>query len=105
MNPSLTAVFQTAAAQLLAVFGANATYTHDGTPLAVQAVVETTLDQIGAYGERLEARPVATLNRAEVAEPQRGDTLECNGVTYTVDGVLAERSDDYTVVAALRENP
>ena len=102
MKAALIAAFQAAAESLLDTFGASATYTHGGVPITVQAVVETSLDLIGEYGEKLEGRPIVTLNRAEVSEPQRGDTLECNGVTYAIDGVLTDRSDDYTVVAALR---
>jgi hypothetical protein len=103
MNPALIATFQGVASDLLTAFGAPATYQGDtGGTLAIQAIVETATATVGDYGELLEPRPVATLNRAEVGEPRRGDTLICNDATYLVDGILADRSDEYTVTVALR---
>ena len=74
MNLDLAATFRSVAADLLIQFGRPVTHTNaDDDEAVIQAVIEQETAPVGDYGERMESRMTATINKISGATV--GDTL------------------------------
>lgn len=88
------------------VMGDDAVYTPAYTPPAEPAPVATWamlnrgLAAVGDYGERMERRLTVQLPKADVSDPQPGDTLTIGATTYRLDQVVAD--DGFLIEVAIR---
>lgn len=74
MNIDLVTTFRQVATDLLIQFGRPVTHTNaDDDEAVIQAVIEQETAPVGDYGERMESRMTATINKASGATV--GDTL------------------------------
>lgn len=74
MNLDLVATFRQVATDLLIQFGRPVLHTNaDSDEATIQAVIEQEVAPVGEYGERMESRMIATLNKASSATV--GDTI------------------------------
>ncbi len=70
------------------VLGDEVTYTPaGGAHVATWAIVAVGSAMVGQYGERLEVRTTAQLPKADVPDPQPGDSITIGATTYRVDQV------------------
>ena len=80
------------------VLGDDATYTSSSGTIATWAVPVSGAELAGQYGPMLEVREARDLPVKDVPDPQPGDSLTVNGVTYRIDQAL-DRSDLFVRVA------
>jgi hypothetical protein len=110
MNLDLVATFKGVAVDLLATFGRPVTHTNsDGDEATVQAVIETRLEPVGDWGERMETR--TTIQVLKTSGVAVNDTFSEAG-TVTADdpypddvvwqAVQALADDGYVLTFAAR---
>ena len=74
-----------------------------GDPITAQAEIDLSVEVFGEESGVMEYRSVAVLQRADVGEPTRGDTIETvGGTTYAVQDVIQDLTDKVDVAVTIK---